>query len=48
MYPIQENIFIIEAYSRPHPIAIDHIWNFNVYFEVETQAVEWHIVFLQG
>jgi hypothetical protein len=48
MYTIQENTFIIEAYSRPHPFAIDHIWNFDVYFEVGIQPVERHIVILQG
>jgi hypothetical protein len=30
MYIMQENTFIIEAYFRSHPFAINHIWNFDV------------------
>jgi hypothetical protein len=37
MYTMQENIFIIEAYFRSHPLPINHIWNFDVYFEVEVK-----------
>jgi hypothetical protein len=48
MYTMQENTFIIEAYFRSHPFAINHIWNFDEYFEVGIFPVERHIVFLQG
>jgi hypothetical protein len=30
MYTMQENTFIIKAYFRSHPFAINHIWNFDV------------------
>jgi hypothetical protein len=45
---MQENTFIIEAYFRFHPFAINHIWNLDVFFEVRVVPVERHIVFLQG
>jgi hypothetical protein len=45
---MQENTFIIEAYFRSHPFAINHIWNFDAYFEVGVLSVERHLVFLQG
>jgi hypothetical protein len=48
MYTMQKNTFIIEAYFRSHPFAINHIWNFDVYFELGALPVERHIVFLQG
>jgi hypothetical protein len=35
MYTVQENTFIIEVYFLSHPFAINHIWNFDVYFEIE-------------
>jgi hypothetical protein len=34
MYTMQENTVITEAYFRSHPFEINHIWNFDVYFEV--------------
>jgi hypothetical protein len=48
MCTMQENAFIIEAYFRSHPFGINHIWNFDVYFEVGVLRVERHIEFLQG
>jgi hypothetical protein len=39
MYTMQENTFIIEAYFRSHPFAINHIWNFDVFFEVRVLPV---------
>jgi hypothetical protein len=45
-YTMQENTFIIEAYYPSHLFAINHIWNFDVYFEVGVLPVERHIVFL--
>jgi hypothetical protein len=52
---MQQNTFIIEAYFRSHPFAINEIWNFNIsiytYFEVKVLPsflfVERYIVFLQ-
>jgi hypothetical protein len=44
---MQESTSIIEAYFRSHPFAINHIWNFDAYFEVGV-PVERHLVFLEG
>jgi hypothetical protein len=30
MYTMQENTFIIEAYFRSHPFAVNYIWNFHL------------------
>jgi hypothetical protein len=40
MFTMQENAFIMEAYFPSHPFAINHIWNFDVYFEVGVLPVE--------
>jgi hypothetical protein len=34
MYTMQENTSIIETNFRSHPFAINHIWNYDVNFEV--------------
>jgi hypothetical protein len=51
MYTMLENTktlsLLRRTYFRSHPFSINHIWNFDVYFQIAVLPVERHIVFLR-
>jgi hypothetical protein len=53
MYTMQENTKTLSLlrhaywYFRSHPFSINHICNFDVYFQIAVLPVERHIVFLR-